>query len=195
MAFALHKMVHGSQNEKYILTSWQYEYVRRIHKENMSGGGNPMHGKHHSLETRAKQSQVKKGKCRGPHSEETKAKIARSHQGKIHTEDSKRKMSLSHKRYQPNDETRKRISATLIGRPSPKKGKPGTPHSAETKLKMKEARHGKRVAQVERSTGAIINVYMTAKEASVATGVNRGNICTCARGKVASAGGFTWKYI
>lgn len=195
MAYALHKMVYGSQKERYIFTSWQYEYVRKIHKENMSGDSNPMFGKHHNSETKIKLSQAKKGKCRRPHSDETKAKIARSHEGKTHTEASKIKMSLSHKGYQPSDEVRKRTSTTLTGISSSKKGKPGTPHTAETKLKMKDARHGKRVAQIERDTGNIINVFKTAKEASVVTGVNRGNICTCARGEILSAGGFCWSFV
>ena len=188
-------MVHGSQNERYVLTSWQYEYVRKIHRENMLGDNNPMYGKCHSLETRDKQSKAKKGKLRKPHSAETKAKIASSHEGKTHTDISKRKMSVSHKGYRPSDESRKRTSATLTGRSSHLKGKPGTPHTVETALKMKDARYGKKIAQITRDTNDIINVFQTAKEASAVTGVNRGNICTCARGMILSAGGFCWSYV
>ena len=36
-----------------------------------------------------------------------------------------------------SDETKRKISETLKGRPSKKKGKPGTPHSEETKRKMR----------------------------------------------------------
>ena len=62
-----------------------------------------MKGKHHSEETRRKQSEAKKGKHR---SEETCKKISEGHKGKKHSK-----------------ETRRKQSASLKGKPSNVKGK------------------------------------------------------------------------
>ena len=84
------------------------------------------------------------------------------------------------------EEVRQHLSEMKKGKPSPKKG---IPLSEEQKEKMKHART-KEVLCVETET-----VYYSAHEASRQTGINRGNICACCRGKVPKAGGFHWKYV
>lgn len=41
----------------------------------------------------------------------------------------------------------------------------------------------------------IIATYKSASEASLMTGVNKGNLCACCRGCFEQAGGFKWRYV
>lgn len=54
----------------------------------------------------------------------------------------------------------------------------------------------KKLKTIQQSTfdGTIIASFESPKEASRVTGVNRGNMCSCARGEVIQAGGYVWKF-
>jgi group I intron endonuclease len=52
----------------------------------------------------------------------------------------------------------------------------------------------KRVVQTT-TTGEFIAEYASASEANRLTGVNKGNLAACARGKTLQAGGFVWRYV
>lgn len=41
----------------------------------------------------------------------------------------------------------------------------------------------------------VLRVFESPKEASMVTGVNRGNLCSCARGELRQAGGFRWRFV
>ena len=131
-------------------------------------GGNTYAGKteEEMEEYRRKQSELQKGKNVGKH----------------HTEEAKQKMSKNH--------------ADFSGENHPMHGKH---HSEESKQKMSEAKKGenhpraKRVAQYDLN-GNLIKIWDYAKQASEELGINRGNICSCCKGKLKSAGGFVWKY-
>lgn len=43
--------------------------------------------------------------------------------------------------------------------------------------------------------GVVIATYRSAKEAQRITGINHGNMCSCARGKKPQAGGYRWRYV
>lgn len=101
-----------------------------------------------------------------------------------------------------SEETKKKISASLKGRPGYWKGKTfseetrikmsksrsGFKHTEETKQWMSERRY-KPVKCIE--TGII---YKGAKIASKETGVDNSDIGKCCKGKLKSAGGYHWEY-
>lgn len=51
----------------------------------------------------------------------------------------------------------------------------------------------KRVVQVDKKTGQVINCFKSTMEASRKTGIHDGNICQCCEGIRKTAGGFIWK--
>ena len=53
----------------------------------------------------------------------------------------------------------------------------------------------KKVLQIERNTGKIVNEYKSTVEAMQQTKVDRTNISKCCNGKCKTAGGFIWKYV
>jgi group I intron endonuclease len=90
-----------------------------------AGKNNPMYGKKHSLETRAKNSEARKGQHAGEkhplygigHSQEAKEKIRQARQNTTHSDETKKKMSESHLGKTPwnkgrilSEETRKKMS-------------------------------------------------------------------------------------
>jgi hypothetical protein len=53
----------------------------------------------------------------------------------------------------------------------------------------------KKIAKICIYTDAVLNTFVSAHQASKKTGINRGNISTCARGEKDFAGGFKWRYL
>ena len=123
-------------------------------------------------------------------SEEHKAKISSSNSGKNNGQYGRRY----------TDEERKYMSEHSVWR--------GRKHTEETKRKIREyikehprcpAHIGKdhpmarAVLQYDKS-GKYINRYETAAEAEKVTGATRSGICTCAKGRIKTAGGYMWRY-
>lgn len=53
--------------------------------------------------------------------------------------------------------------------------------------------HNKPVVQLDKN-GNVVATFPSSIEAERQTGINRGNICTCCRGRLKSAGGYIWRY-
>ena len=94
-------------------------------KQRFYGENNPMYGKHHTEETKAKMRKMRlpfseehKEKLRKawverrkrPISEETRAKMRKANTGRKHTEETKKKISLSKIGHEVSEETRKKLS-------------------------------------------------------------------------------------
>ncbi len=52
----------------------------------------------------------------------------------------------------------------------------------------------KRVAQINKKTDEIINIFPSSREASKKTGISQGHISSCCAGKRKTAGGYKWRY-
>ncbi len=91
------------------------------------GEKNPMYGKHHTVEAKEKIRQARLGSTMPPRSKEYREKISKLHKGKIVSE-----------------ETRRKLSESCKGRPSPRKG---VILSEETKQKLREANLGKKMSE------------------------------------------------
>lgn len=71
-----------------------------------------------------------------------------------------------------------------------------TPEFREKMSKILTGLHhkGKKVAQIDKKTGAVIKTYESAAEAERQTGVRRKGIYCVCHGKLRSTGGFLWRY-
>ena len=86
-------------------------------------------------------------------------------------------------------ETKKKLSEANIGENHPNYGK----HlSEETKRNISESL-SKHILQYSKE-GEFIREWIGATEAGRVLGINQGNITTCCKGKLKSAGGFVWSY-
>lgn len=52
----------------------------------------------------------------------------------------------------------------------------------------------KKVQMLDKQTGELLATFPSLMEAVRVTGINKGNISSCCKGKYKSAGGFLWKY-
>ena len=109
MSYALWRMVNSKIK---ITSSFEYENIRRIFKNNMTGENHPRFGKHHTQETKDKISKSKTNP-----SIETRNKISKANTNP--SIETRNKMSLSHigNKYrfgkQHTQETKDKISNTL----------------------------------------------------------------------------------
>jgi NUMOD3 motif len=87
-------------------------------------------------ETRTKLRQAGMGRVFSP---VTREKIRQTQLGKIHSEETKSKISIA--KQNPSEETRKKISNSLQGKP----GRHVVPHSDETKQRISEAKMGRSI--------------------------------------------------
>jgi len=65
LILAVHRLIYSksSTNKKDIFLSCRfYDYFRKEHIKSITGSGNPMYGKFHTLEAKSKMSEAKKGK-------------------------------------------------------------------------------------------------------------------------------------
>lgn len=70
-------------------------------------------------------------------------------------------------------------------------------HTEEARRKMSESHKGKGFRAVEqwsKDGKTLIARYSSIDEASRVTGISKGNICSCCKDKLKSAGGYRWKY-
>ena len=135
-------------------------------KMKMKNYGKPMYfkGKIHSLESKEKNRQAHLGK---PHSEITKIKMSISRMGKNNNNFGKICSA----------DTRAKISKGNTG-----KKHPGINNS-----------HPKSVDQFDLNEN-FIKTWNSQKEATLELNICRGNICTCCKGKIKTAGNYIWKY-
>ena len=63
----------------------------------------------------------------------------------------------------------------------------------EQKRKISESKGVNGILQFSKD-GELIAEYQSIREAERQTGCNKGNICSCCKGKYKSAGGFIWRY-
>ena len=120
------------------LSDLEIHYIKKFNTVtpngyNLTDGGEV--GKKHSLESRRKMSEAKKGRT--------------SHmKGKTHSPETRRKLSEAHKGRRQSAETRRKKSEALRGEKNPRWGKPapnrGKPRPAETRRKISEALRGEK---------------------------------------------------
>ena len=154
--------------------SIEQEYIKKYNTTdnscgyNLEPGGHG--GKHLSNETKQKLSKANSGKNNGRY-------------GYRYSEEERKYMSEHSvwKGRKHTDETRKKISEYAKAHPE-KWSRPGASHPM-----------ARAVSQFDMD-GNFIKEYITAAEAEKETGVLRSNICTCARGRYNSAGGYIWLY-
>ncbi|MFA6006038.1 MAG: NUMOD3 domain-containing DNA-binding protein [Patescibacteria group bacterium] len=103
-----------------------------------TGEKNHMFGRKHSLETRKKISENRKGKC---------ISIDNPFYGKQHSEESREKMSIAKKGKKLSMEHRAKMSKSRKGKPS---GAKGRHHSMEARLKISIGNKGKTVSEKTR---------------------------------------------
>lgn len=114
-------------------------------------------------------------------SEETKAKISKSHIGIA--------VPIPNK-----DEWRRKISKSLTGKPHPRKGGKRHPLSDELKQKLSDA-HKIPVAMFDKE-GLLVHTFKSAAEGATFVGLKTcGDISKCCRGRRKIAGGYSWRYI
>ena len=106
-------------------------------------------------------------------SKETRAKIAKASTGRTHV---------------CSDETKQKLRQIRLNNSSIYK-------SQEFKDRMSEALNYKKVRVVQFTLSwEFLKTFNSANEAQIQTGVNRGAILRCCKGKVKRAGNFIWKY-
>jgi hypothetical protein len=155
------------ERERFWIATLRYFYPDCV---NVSSGGDGVPGLVHSAETRAKWSAQRKGKKRGPMSEEHKAKIGNANRGKPvsnetrairselarnRTAEHRAKIRAAHIGKTWSEEQRARLSAIRKGKPRSLETRAkisaahiGKTHSAESRAKMSaaaKARHCKLV--------------------------------------------------
>lgn len=175
----------------------------KLWKEQRTGSGNPMYGKHHSDEQKEKWSLDRKGKMSGEshpmygvhrcgesapmygkhHSEESKAKNRESHLGKL----AGRNNPNYGGKYSSSEEVRRKIREKNLGKKM----------SDNAKFLIR-VRLGTPIVQLD-LYGAYINRYNSVSEPSSVlhdnnTKFNRHKISDCCKHKIESYKGYKWMY-
>lgn len=97
------------------------------------------------------------------------------------SEETKRKLSEANKGKQRSEETKQKISENNA---KTMQGKFGSDNP-----------NSKRVAQYNKQTKKLIKIWDSIMDVERELGINPGNISSCCKGKLKSAGGFVWKYV
>jgi hypothetical protein len=138
------------------------------------------------------------------HSEQTKLKISVGHKGKRVSIETKERIRAKVKQLMNDDYKAlisKRTKEALLGKREILRERVWNVNkerlaSAKYRESMKDkwALISKRIRQYTLS-GEFVAEFASAKDAQRATGINHGNMCSCARGIKSQAGGFVWKYV
>lgn len=172
------------------------ERISNALKGVLAGENNPNYGRCLSEETKIKISESIKGLFVGEkhpmfgkhHSEEAKRKIGEASRDRL--SDSK-----NHYMYgkHHSEETKKKMSESHFGEKNYLYGKH---RSEEVKRKISKSNpNSKRVAMIDKDSGAVLKIFNTIREAERETGIDNGSISKCCRGKAKTAGGYCWRYI
>lgn len=112
-------------------------------------------------------------------SEQHKQSISNSLRGVPRDEETKRKISESHIGKIVTEVTKQKLREINLGKIT----------SLETKIKMSKGG----VEQYSKE-GILLNTYISLKDASINTGLSKGNISSVCTGRIKTCGGFMWKY-
>lgn len=173
----------------------EIEWISRLetmvsqHGYNVAMGGNGC--LQHDPDVREK---IRQSMIGGTLSTETREKIAKSLRGRklsaehrqriskgLSREDVVEKRSKAMMGKQHSDVTKHQISQTLLK------------IFQDNPDKFKARRRP--IKQIDMKTQQVIVEYHSLLEAEQQTGISRGNISACARGKIHHAGGFKWRYV
>lgn len=153
------------------------------HKQKMSlakkGEKNPMYKKEVSEETRLKRSLSLKG-LKKP--ESFKIAMSKIHKGKKLSLETKEKLRNANLGRKLTEEQKNKLSKSSLGKK----------HTEETKEILKKLK-SKKVIKKDLQNN-ILEVYESAKDAQIYTGVNKTNISACCNGRRKNAGGFIWSF-
>lgn len=188
------KMIPKEELEQYLQDGWELGfYLKPESREKLKT--NPFKGKHHSEETKKRQSEIKKNQyAEGtwvPHNKgipmtaEHKELLRKINTGKKRTEEQRRKMSERQKGKKHSKEWNQHISESLKG------------HKANelTKQKLRE-KNSKKVDQYDLETGEFIQTFNSMKEAAESIGHPKSNseIAKCCKGKHKQCCGYKWQW-
>lgn len=181
----------GSSKKRDEVTPEEYENARIAFVQSISGENNYFYGKHHSDESKKKNSEWHKENMSGKNN---------PFYGKYHTKESRKKNSLAHKGKESPRKGIKMSEDFCRHNSEVHKGQKawnkGVPMSEEQKQKLSLIMTGKPSAQ--RKSVVCINtqrVYISATDASIQTDININCIVAACQGKRKSAGGYHWKYL
>jgi len=123
-------------------------------------------------------------------------KIAGSCLGYKHTDEAKERIANASRGRILSDWHKGRLSATRRGM----RGKSVSQETKGKRQKTMESRYGgshlyKKVNQICKHTGKVINTFNSITEASQSVGCGRNNISKVCKGKGNTCGGFIWKYV
>ena len=134
-----YNMTHGGIGHITVSEETREKIRQNALERGMSGEKNPMFGKHHSEEARAKISEARKLENL---SDETRAKMSAAQKGKKASPETKAKLSASRTGEKNGfygkhhtEEAKEKNRQAHIGKPSARKG---THHTEETKAKLRE---------------------------------------------------------
>lgn len=147
---------------------------------NICAGGEGVTGWHPTEETRRKISVAQSGRFGS----------ANSNFGHKWTDEMKAKASEQHRNI--SDGTRRKISESAKQRVGERNSFFGKHHSAETKERL--AQHRWRAVEMLDNYGVVLQRFPSINNASESTGINKGAISNCCRGKSKTSGGYIWRY-
>jgi hypothetical protein len=126
---------------------------------NMTDGGEGATGYTHTAETRAKLSQLGKGRKL---SDETRARMSAAGKNRKLSAETRAKISEANRTRIVTDETRAKMSAT-------RKGRPGKPNSPEKRAKLSAATRGRIISEEQKAkTRATMKEIWARKKAGIA---------------------------
>ena len=70
----------------------------------------------------------------------------------------------------------------------------GTRNKRASEANTNNPKRSKQVQMFDKQTGELLATFPSTMEANRVTGINQGNIWSCCKGKLKSAGGYIWRY-